>query len=524
LSDQFQRYLETLSDSQQAPLLRQLQRGIEKESLRVNPEGGLAQTDHPIGLGSALTHPAITTDFSEALLELITPVNANIDDSLQQLDDVHRFVYSQLQQESMWVASMPCVLKDGENIPLARYGSSNVAQMKTAYRRGLGNRYGRAMQTIAGIHYNFSVPDALWPVLQKADNDDQPLQDYVTDRYFALIRNFRRFSWLLLYLFGASPAVCKSFVGRQAHMLDTLRDDTLYLPYATTLRMGDLGYQSNAQQDLAICYNTLDNYLHTLCGAITQPHHDYQSIGLKVDGKYQQLSTALLQIENEFYSAIRPKRVARSGETALSALKNGGVEYIEVRCVDVNPFLPLGIDAEQIRFMDSFLLYCLLKESPQCDEADRQRIANNQGKVVNEGRRPGLTLNRRDGEISLQAWGEHLLSGIEDVAQQLDKAHGGNDYRHACQQQRAKLLDPSLTPSAKILAELEQGQSFYAFAMQQSRQHQQYFCQPPLSPEKQQSFEQLSQQSLQRQAEVEAEDSIDFDQYLEQYYQQYQAI
>lgn len=524
MSDQFHRYLSALSNTTHAPLLRQLQRGIEKESLRINEEGSLAQTAHPIGLGSALTHSSITTDFSEALLELITPVHSDIDKTLQQLSDIHSFIYSQLKQESLWVTSMPCVLSGSEDIPLAQYGNSNVAKMKTVYRRGLGNRYGRAMQTIAGIHYNFSLPEALWPVLQQIKNDGQPIQDFITSNYFSLIRNFTRCSWLLLYLFGASPAVCKSFVGDQQHQLQSLDEHTLYLPYATSLRMGDLGYQSKAQKTLPICYNELENYVKTLCCAITNSHEAYEQIGMDVGGTYQQLSTALLQIENEFYSAIRPKRVARSGETALRALHQGGVEYIEVRCVDVNPFLPMGIDAEQIRFMDCFLLSCLLKESPPCDGDERQFIANNQARVVCEGRRPGLMLQSIEGDISLAEWGEQLISGAEQIAEILDRAHDTKDYSKACQNQRAKLSNPELTPSAKILAELKDGKSFFTFAKEQAKQQQDYFEQNSLSPSQQQQFEQESLESLKRQAELEATKQIPFDQYLDQYFQQYRDM
>ena len=524
MSDQFHRYLSTLSDTAYAPLLRQLQRGIEKESLRISNEGSLAQTAHPVGLGSALTHSSITTDFSEALLELITPVHADIDKTLQQLSDIHSFIYSQLEQESLWVTSMPCVLTGSENIPLAQYGNSNVARMKTVYRRGLGNRYGRAMQTIAGIHYNFSLPEALWPVLQQVKNDSQPVQDFITSNYFSLIRNFTRCSWLLLYLFGSSPAVCKSFVAGEQHQLESLDEHTLYLPYATSLRMGDLGYQSKAQKTLPICYNELENYVRTLCCAITTPHEAYEKIGMNVDGSYQQLSAALLQIENEFYSAIRPKRVARSGETALRALHQGGVEYIEVRCIDVNPFLPMGIDAEQIRFMDCFLLSCLLKESPPCDSEERQFIANNQAHVVCEGRKPGLMLQSINGDISLVEWGEQLISGAEQIAEILDSAHGTTDYSKACQNQRAKLLDPELTPSAKVLTELKSGKSFFTFAQEQAKQQQDYFEKNPLPASQQQQFEQESQESLKRQADIEATEQIPFDQYLDQYFQQYRDM
>ncbi|ARN73652.1 glutamate--cysteine ligase [Oceanicoccus sagamiensis] len=526
MPDQLTERLELIASNEHSPLLTGLQRGIEKESLRVCSSGKLAQTPHPQALGSALTHPHITTDFSEALLEFITPVFTDIDQSLECLDNVHRFTYPNLDNELLWTASMPCILEGDNNIPVAQYGSSNVATMKTAYRKGLGNRYGRLMQTISGIHYNFSLPDGLWESLQQQDYDKRPLQDYKTESYFKLIRNFRRFSWLLIYLYGASPAVCKSFLrGNGDHNLQTLDNGTVYAPYGTALRMGDLGYQSSAQENLKICYNSIDNYIDTLRQAITNTHPDYEKIGVKEDGDYRQLSTALLQIENEFYSTIRPKRVTQSGETPVGALKDRGVEYIEVRCIDVNPYLPLGIDADQIRFIDCFLLYCLFERSPLCDDDDRERINNNLKAVVNRGREPGLMLQTRTGDRSLNDWANKLLDGIDKIAEQLDAAHGGNNYQRVCQQQRGKIADASLTPSATILADMDkQKKPFFRFAMDLAEQHGKDFHNRPLTGEDLEYFLQKTALSKQQQAEIEAADSISFDQYLADYYQQYSNI
>jgi glutamate--cysteine ligase len=525
LPKQLDERLLLLSKADNLSLLTGIQRGIEKESLRINTQGELAQTPHPRSLGSALTHPHITTDFSEALLEFITPVYSDIDEALNFLGDVHRFVYSQLSDEELWVASMPCLLAGDENIPIARYGSSNVAQMKETYRTGLANRYGKPMQTIAGIHYNFSVPDALWPLLQQQDLDKRSQQDYTTDAYFKLIRNFRRYSWLLVYLYGASPAVCKSFVSDLDHDLLPLGENSFHMPYGTSIRMGDLGYQSNKQDSLNICYNSLDNYVETLHQAIINTQPDYEKIGIKTNNGYQQLSAALLQIENEFYSSIRPKRITDSGETPLGALLDRGIEYIEVRCLDLNPYLPLGIDADQARFVDCFLLYCLFETSRLCDDEDRQRIDSNLKKVVSHGRDPQLILERLQGPISLTQWGDDIIDGIERVAQLLDQAHGGDDYQRVCQQQRSKLTDPSQTPSAQILADMEKNhQAFFQFAIAQSAQHGQYFRDHPLSNQQADYFKQQTLSSLKKQSTIEQADTIDFDEYLKHYFSQYRSL
>lgn len=508
-------------------LLRGILRGLEKESLRVNADGALAQTPHPQGLGSALCHPRITTDYSEALLEFITEPHSSVETLLQQLDDTHRYTYSRLGEETLWTSSMPCALGTDADIPVARYGDSNVGQMKTVYRLGLGHRYGRSMQTIAGIHYNFSLPDTLWQALHQADGSELSLADYKTERYFGLIRNFRRHYWLLIYLFGAAPAVCRSFVKGRTHDLEPFEGDdhTLHSPYATSLRMGDLGYQSSAQQELIVCYNNLDSYLQTLCGAITSSHPDYEDIGVRDDsGDYRQLNSSLLQIENEFYSAIRPKRTANSGETALGALQRGGVEYIEVRCLDINPFEPLGITAEQIHFVDSFLLHCLLSDSPDSDTEEYNRIGENQARIVYRGREPDLQLQTANGERSLQVLAQELFSQIESSATLLDRAYGGDSHSNATANQRLKISQPELTPSAQLLQAMRnREQTFFRLSLAQAQAHRSAFNGGSLDQATEASYAAMAEQSLRDQSLVESADNISFEQYLKDYFDQYQS-
>lgn len=510
-------------------LLRGICRGIEKESLRVGSDGVLAQTPHPAALGSALTHSSITTDYSESLMEFISPVSTSIDGTLQMLEDVHSFVYKHIPGERLWSASMPCIVAGDAGIPVAQFGSSNVGRMKTIYRYGLGNRYGRLMQAIAGVHYNFSMPETYWPAAQEADQaQDMPLQDYITGRYLGLIRNFHRWSWLLIYLFGASPAVCASFMrGRGDHPLQAFdgEGNTLYLPHATALRMGNLGYNSSAQDSLRACYNSLDNYLATLTTAILEPHEDYAAYQGMRDGEYMQLNDSLLQIENEFYSSIRPKRPASSGETALSALHTRGIEYVEIRCIDVSPFCPLGIDSEQIRLLDSFLLHCLLSDSPACNETEQDRQAANLEAVVNRGRESGLTLERESGACSLVEWAGELIDDIGASAALLDKTHGGDDYVAALTVQRQKVAGQKELPSARVLREMrDEGIPYYRFALGYSTRWAEHFSKHTLAEAVETALRQESAASLQRQRDVEASDTLSFEDYLEAYYRQYQDI
>ena len=482
--------------------LQGIRRGIEKESLRTSPSGQLAQTAHPRALGSALTNPHITTDFSEAQVELVTGAHASVQDCLQELTQIHQFVYQALDHEQLWVSSMPGALPADEAIPIGQYGSSNVGQAKSVYRMGLGHRYGRRMQTISGIHYNWSMPGL--------SNDD----------YFGLIRNFRRQSFLLLVLFGASPAVTTCFVHGQDHGLQPLGDDTLYLPYATSLRMGRLGYQSDAQSSLAVSYNGLKGYAASLQDALTRAYPAYEAIGIQDEqGGYKQLSTSLLQIENEFYSTIRPKRVIQTGERPLHALRERGVEYVEVRCMDLNPFLSIGIDDNTVRFLDIFLLHCLLSDSPEDTPQEIAALARNQQKVATRGREPGLRLERGNDEVLLMDWAKDIVQRCQTIAQALDAAQGGRAHQEAWQAAASALADPSLLPSARVVAAMQSQQTpgHVAFSLAQSAQTHAKLTAHALSAEVLAKFELQAQTSLQDQTAIEAADTLPFEAFRQDY-------
>lgn len=517
MSDLLSRRLAQLGEPANLSLLGECLHGIERECLRVDRDGQLALTPHPQALGSALTHAQITTDYSESLLEFITGTATDPAATLDELENIHRFTYAKLDDELLWSPSMPCQLPDEETIPIARYGNSNIGHLKYVYRKGLALRYGKTMQCIAGIHYNFSLPERLWQLQQQSEGSEQSARDYQSARYIALIRNFRRYSWLLMYLFGASPALDKGFMRGRPHQLQELDASTLYLPYATSLRMSDLGYQSNAQSGLTPCYNDLASYTDSLRLAVGTPYPAYVETGTKRGDEWLQLNTNILQIENEYYSSIRPKRVTYSGERPIQALMSRGVQYVEVRCLDINPFLPLGIDLAQARFIDAFLLFCALEDSPLLENGECGNCTSNFLKVVKEGRRPGLHLQRNGQPVELKTWAGELIERILPLAELLDRAQGSGAHVEALTQQQAKVVDVERTPSAQVLAALRQGMSFTEFALQQSRQHAKYFQAQPLDAELQGAFEQLARQSLAEQAELEAQPEGDFDAFVAAY-------
>ncbi|MFZ1388771.1 MAG: glutamate--cysteine ligase [Thiolinea sp.] len=520
---QVEQRLAAIEQNQLQATLRESRTGLEKESLRVTPDSTLAQTDHPKVLGSALTHPWITTDYAESLIELITPPQARATETLDFLLDIETFVYQHLARELLWTTSMPCVLHGEDDIRIAEYGSSNAGLMKHVYRQGLAWRYGKTMQVIAGIHFNYSIAESFWEPWQQVEGHSGSLREFRDEQYMALTRNLLRYGWLVIYLFGTSPAICKSFLGgrKAPETMLELNEYTLYEPYGTSLRMGNIGYTNSKENEsgVQVCYDSVQSYTNSLWKAIHQPSPEYAKIGVKVDGVYRQLNTNILQIENEYYSTVRPKQPLQRFEKPVHALQDRGIKYIELRSVDINAFHPAGLTHDQLRFLEVFMHFCLLQASPKIDANERQMINSNQMLVAHQGRKPQLMLQQPERDISLQTWGLELLGQMLKVADLLDAVHQETHYHQAVQQQIELVLNPELTPSAQMMAEMhEKGASFFSFAQSKSAKHRDFFLARKLSPERKAEFIQMAKESLEQQQIIEKSDKIGFDQFLHAYF------
>jgi len=507
------------SDCAQREAVTQINRGIERETLRITPAGKLATSMHPKSLGSTLTHPLITADHAEALLEFITPVETSIETTLAQLRDIHRFTYQNIGDELLWPLSMPCYVNDTSDIRLAHYGDSHIGKMKTTYRQGLTHRYGAVMQTIAGVHFNWSVSDAMWAELAKQDQVEDST-DYRSDRYFGLIRNFKRWAWVIPYFFGASPVLCKSFLKHSYAELDfhELGGGMVYVPYATSLRMSDLGYTNKEQAALKISYNSIEDYVAGLRRAVFTRSESFADIGVRDGEQWNQLNANILQIENEFYSPIRPKRVAELGETPTQALERGGVQYIEVRAIDVNPYSSVGITAEQMRFLDLFLLYCLWADSPALSLEQQRLTEANVNRVVLKGREPGLSLNDELGEFSIQSRLRQLFDNLEQLATWLDPDDAA-DYQQALAALVPAIENPELTLSAKLLANYRQAvEEYRQVGLGLAVKYQQELVSSDLEYYSLTDFKAMAEQSLEEQEAIEDADRGTFAEFLENYF------
>jgi len=513
--------VETLINKNISSTLLDRKIGLEKECLRVTASGTISQTAHPIALGSALTNPYITTDYAESLLEFITPPFNTAAHALDYLNTIHKFVYTKLENEILWSTSMPCVLTGNDSIHIAEYGNSNAGLMKTAYRRGLGHRYGKMMQVIAGIHFNFSLPDVFWTRYQELEENKASLVEFKSECYFGMLRNLQRYGWLIPYLFGASPAVCTSFMDGIERILEPFDDYTYHHPYATSLRLSDIGYQNykEGKSGIKANYDNLDAYIKSIKHAIETPSQEYQKFGTKVDGVYQQLNTNLLQIENEYYSSVRPKQITGKYEKPSKALKQRGIEYIELRSIDVNVFEPLGINESQLQFLEVFLLFCLLQESPLIDEQERVEIDHNQTITAHHGRQPGLQLSRGGNPLLLQDWAIELFNAITPVSQLLDGTASQKIYSATIEFFKSFVYDSDLTPSARILKEMSQNKlPFAPFSLGYAKKHAEYFTAMTTSEQENRLFENVAKKSLEEQRLLETQDTLSFDEFLEHYF------
>lgn len=504
----------------QPEVFQQFSRGVERETLRYTPDGAIAQTPHPQSLGSPLTHRWITTDFAESLLEFITPVSHDVDTLMAQLSDVHHFAQSKIDNEKLWPLSMPCYVGCEEDIQLAQYGCSNTGRMKTLYRTGLKQRYGSLMQIISGVHFNFSFPEIFWDALYGEQSEAQR-QETKSTAYFSVIRNYYRFGWLIPYFFGASPALCSSFIqDRKTDLPFEAIGKTLYLPYATSLRLSDLGYTNHAQSVLKIGFNSIDQYLTGLNQAIRTPSEAFAKIGVKVNGEYRQLNSNILQIENELYAPIRPKRVAQSGEKPSDALARAGVEYIEVRSLDVNPFSPIGITEQQVRFLDLFLTWTALSDSDPMDNCELECWRDNWRKVVLEGRKPGLELQIgcHGEKLTLAVWAKRVFADLTIIAEQMDNANGGTAYQEVCQQLADWIDHPEKTLSAQILEQTHLLGGLGNVGRYLGEKYQEINLQHAYQTYSSLVMEQEVTRSLAAQQTIEQQETQSFDDFLQTYF------
>lgn len=449
-------YLAPFTSKTNKKLLKNIRVGLEREALRVDSQGRLSKKPHPKAFGSPLKNERVTLDFSESQLELTTPPLENENQALSYLLKLERFVSHRIGNELMWAFSMPPKLPKDSAIPLANYGTSVEAQKKDRYRQGLKTRYGGAMQTISGIHFNFSLDPASWAKLAKIYNSNLNAPEFRDVKYFDLMRNVIRHVPMCTYLFGYSPIIDKSYKLNHGGKLKPFDKNSLYGPYATSLRLSEFGYHNTKRSNIHVSYNSINDYLNNLYTAISTPSKTWSALAA-TNHRVNQLNTNILQLENEFYTSVRPKQKSHihKNESVICNLACAGVEYVELRTVDLNPTAPTGIRLEHVRFLRVFLTWCLLKPSPKFKDGEQHTLENNQRLVALRGREPGLKITIGGEEKTFTTWAEQLCAELKEVAKTIDAAEHTHHYSSAVQAQIAKFKNPNLTPSAKLLAALK---------------------------------------------------------------------
>ena len=511
-SREFDARLAWLAAGDNRRLIERGLRGLEKECLRVGPDGQLSSAPHCRRFGSALTHPWITTDYSEALLEFVTPPQGGSEQTLAFLADLHAFVVREGGDELLWPASMPCIVASDDAVPIAQYGPSNEGRLRTIYRSGLGVRYGRAMQAIAGTHFNYSLPPDFWPAFREHEGSRDAERAFKSECLMRLVRNYRRCGWLLTYLYGASPAFSKSFRPQGHPRLEPLNGDTWYAPFSTSLRVSDMGYRNSTQARFSVGVNSLEEYLDGLAAALTEVDPRYAAIGVVVDGEYRQLNANVLQLENEYYSSIRPKPASKSPRL-IAALRNSGVEYVEVRTLDLNPFENTGVSLEQMRFVEALLLFCLIEASPPITAEEQAEIDQRELAVAWEGRRPGLRLPSQGATMPLRNCALAILDSLAMIAPSLDDRRAS--YGRAIDAARDAVLDPARTLSARVLDALGSGKrSFFDWAYELAGRQREHFLRHEFAPGRLADLKDVAKESLRAAAALEAGPEPPFSDYL----------
>lgn len=445
--------------------------GIEREAQRVTPKGDLALTPHPAAFGDKLRNKEITTDFSESQMELITPALPTVEEVDQYLKYLYKTAISELQNEFLWPLSMPPKLPSEELIPIARFDESEEGQMSFRYRHGLANRYGKKMQMISGIHFNFSYGNELLQLLWQEFKDKEELIEFTDAMYFSVARNFLRYRWLIIYLFGAAPSFDDTYDAVLKQEVENIRKCCPecccnYANYATSLRVSRYGYNNPVQSGYSSYYNSKEEYVHGIRRLMSIKSRKYAKLDYQLNDK-------ILQKDSEFYSPIRLKQITGPGESQVDAIDERGVKYAEVRILDINPYEPSGISLEQMHFLQVFMLFCLFEENRAIDQREMSLITKNHNLVALSGRKPKLKLNNLSGgKISLRQWGESIFYKLHKIAELLDQENSGKIYCQSVQEEYRKLEDLSLLPSAVMQEEMNSGkESFIDYGIRKAKEY-----------------------------------------------------
>ena len=490
-------YLKTIIDSDLSHSFPEIKIGFEKESIR-SINANISKIPHPKSLGASISNKYITTDFSESQLELITPPLSGNHNCLEMLDDIHHYVSHNIGSESLWPFSMPPPIHSENDIPIADFGSSHQGRFKRIYREGLANRYGKSMQAISGFHFNYSLPEKIWKNV--VENSDSKLIKIRSEVYFNILRNIYEMNWLLIYLFGASPIIDNSLILDKKNDFKKLGATSSYMPYATSLRMSEFGYSNLDRRKFSVSINSLDNYIRDLRLATLTEERKYLQFE---DINDSQLNTSIFQIEAEYYAVARPKSSINEALRMSSNLAIGGVDFIEIRSLDLNPFSRIGINNETVLFLEIFLAFCLLNEAKDFDDNYIKAIQENDIRVAKYGRKKNISLRNKTGQISMRDWGMQTFYELTRVVEKYFS--NDDDYSAALDTMKSRLKHSDETISARVMDEvLAESSSHAELGEKISLNYKQHYLETSKSSNKHwEILEKEAEKSLLLQTELE---------------------
>ena len=401
--------------------------GIEWESLRARGKGELSLTPHPRAFGDKLKNPLITTDFSESQIEMITPVFDTIDKAFDTFSLLADLVNSSLpEDEYLWFQSIPCILPYNDEIPIAQYSDEGESSQK--YREDLAKKYGVKKQMISGVHFNFSFDDDVLKKLQKILGSELTFKEFRNEVYLKIARNYLRYCWLIIYLTGCSIGSHNTFTEECIHLMDA-KDDygSYYSTKGPSFRNSSCGYKN--LKNLYPSYASVEDF--------TRDVEDFIERGDLSEAK-------------ELYTQIRLK--PKDPADYLNSLNEDGIQYIEIRTLDINPFYQCGLVRHDMKFLHLFLIYMFVKD--ESSYANWQEEAHiNEENAAEMAYDESMRLIRDGKKVTLKSWASEIINEMYGMCE----VFGIDEERKTLRLMCNRIKDPSLTYGQRLLNMIRDG-------------------------------------------------------------------
>ncbi|EOU1805856.1 bifunctional glutamate--cysteine ligase GshA/glutathione synthetase GshB [Clostridium perfringens] len=415
--------------------------GLEKENVRVTESGNLALTPHPKAFGDREKNAYIKTDFSESQLEMVTPVCNTLEEVYSFICNLNKVVSLEIMKngEFLWPQSNPPILPREEEIPIAKLSNRE----DELYRENLSYKYGKKKQVISGIHYNFSFKEEFIKLLYKELKVEKDFREFKDDIYLRMARNFQKYHWLLIYLTGASPVFHESYIDEIKKDGEILGEDSYYIKDDTSLRNSSYGYKN--KKDYYVSYNSIGEYASDIKNLVKDK--EIQSI-------------------KEYYNPIRLKSLG--SEDMLESLLHKGIDYLEVRLLDLDPLSIQGVSKETLYLVHLFMIYTLLKENKEITYKDQEEFFKNHDMVALKGRNEDAVIHENGVPVLLKDKGREILSEMDEIVEILFS--NNEEFKNVIKRALEKINNPHDTISEKLIKDIKE-EGYINFHMRLAKEY-----------------------------------------------------